>query len=433
MDVIRSKSARSTEPTAPPPNPLTLAAAKRTALRDNPGVQAAAARVRAAAALARQAQASYYPTLSAAAEVKHTEKVPDADGLTDADPYQSYGLSGTASWLVFDGFARKFNVLAARYGESSSHEAYRDARRLLIHSVAAAFYNSLLAQENILISRQDADFNRKLSEETKKRFDAGAAARSDVLNFDIRTTQAESRYVNAELDMRTAKTVLAALLGVPDAALPPDVGLGRPDQETLDQAIPTVEAELEDALEARPDLVGLEQTIRRLRAQLQAKKAEYWPTVSLTAGYGASRTDNPRFNDGRDDTSYVGLAAVWELFSGGSTRHACCEIEARLAAALEALAQTRIEIVSALRREIDAAHVARTQLRMKTDIDRMTSEVRDLVRNEYLAGRASLTRLNEAQTDLVRASGQLALARIRYWQALENVAAASGRNLTIRE
>ncbi|MBT7165579.1 MAG: hypothetical protein HN904_22570, partial [Victivallales bacterium] len=54
---------------------------------------------------------------------------------------------------------------------------------------------------------------------------------------------------------------------------------------------------------------------------------------------------------------------------------------------------------------------------------------RKLVRNEYVAGRASLTRLNEAQTDLVRAAGDLVKARIRYWQILEDVAAASAKIL----
>ncbi len=59
----------------------------------------------------------------------------------------------------------------------------------------------------------------------------------------------------------------------------------------------------------------------------------------------------------------------------------------------------------------------------------MTGETRGLVRNEYLAGRSSLTRLNEAQTDLVRARGSLALARIRFRQAGEDVASTSKRDL----
>ncbi len=44
----------------------------------------------------------------------------------------------------------------------------------------------------------------------------------------------------------------------------------------------------------------------------------------------------------------------------------------------------------------------------------------------YRAGVATLTRLNEAQTDLVRASGAAAASRILYRIALVNLNAAMG-------
>jgi outer membrane protein len=59
----------------------------------------------------------------------------------------------------------------------------------------------------------------------------------------------------------------------------------------------------------------------------------------------------------------------------------------------------------------------------------LTTRIRDYVEKAYRAGAATLTRLNEAQTDLVRASGAEAASRINYLLALQQLNAASSRIL----
>jgi outer membrane protein TolC len=59
----------------------------------------------------------------------------------------------------------------------------------------------------------------------------------------------------------------------------------------------------------------------------------------------------------------------------------------------------------------------------------LTAKIRDHIEKAYRAGVATLTRLNEAQTDLVRAAGAEAASRINYLLALQQLKAASGRIL----
>jgi outer membrane protein TolC len=194
------------------PHSLSLHEAKALALRDNPGMAAAAHRVDAAAAVLRQAQSAYYPVVSLGGNALAVRETP-GHGAGDTAPYEVYDLNGTVTWLIFDGFARGLRVEAARHAEAGAGEDHRQARRLLVQGTALAFLNALLAEESMRIARQDADFNRELSNETRKRFDVGTAAKSEVLNFDIRTTQAESRHIAAELAFRSAKTALPNYLG----------------------------------------------------------------------------------------------------------------------------------------------------------------------------------------------------------------------------
>jgi len=158
-------------------------------------------------------------------------------------------------------------------------------------------------------------------------------------------------------------------------------------------------------------------------------RSEYWPDVSLTGTADLSRIGSARLDPDDDLSAGLAVTATWDVFSGGSTRHRTRVLGAQIAEVSDAIAQRCIEITSELRRQLDAVDVAKTQVDLQGAIHGMSSEVRDLVRSEYLAGRTSLTRLNEAQTDLVRASGGLATARIRLFLAAEDLGAASGRIL----
>jgi outer membrane protein TolC len=360
----------------------------------------------------------------------HYQDVPSTDG--GGDGHQSYALNGTLSYLVYDGFARKFRVLAAQAGAEATREAHREGQRLLLQAVSSAYYDCLLGRETMLVARKDADFNQALSEETQKRFDAGAAARSDVLNFLIRTTAAESQYVQAAYEYKIARIVLAQLMGLPRGTSPDTLAPMPlpPAQDTL--KIPVLEDELNYALAHRPDYLGTEQNVSQLKATLAATKADFLPTVGVGAGYGWSRQGNPRFNDSRDASSYVGIQLTWDAFTGGSTKAQVARQEANIRSLQHSLTLARQAIVSELRQLIESAAVAKKQVELQTRIQTMTEEARKLVRNEYLAGRASLTRLNEAQTDLVKAEGNLVKARIRYWKILEDIAAASAKILIER-
>lgn len=409
---------------------LDLAEAKRITLADNPSIAAALARVDMAAAAIRESQAALFPTLSLSSSATHTEDTPLAlGGGADAATSRTYTLTGSTSWLLFDGFATHFRVAAARHNQAASREAARDVQRLLLQGVALSYYEALLAREAMTIARRDRDFNRELSAETRKRFDAGVVSRSEVLNFDIRVALADSSYLAAESDLFKARVALAELLGIPAASLP--AGLEQAPLPTAGAAtaLPDLQIELEYALANRPDYLQFLESRRRLEAERQALRGDYLPRLSVAADYGWYRLRNPRFHDDRDASSSIGLAATWDLFSGGATTAHEARLLAQAREINESINSLKQAIVAQLRQRLDASRVAGEQVTLQQRIRDLTLETRDLVRSEYMAGRAGLTRLNEAQTDLVRAEGQSAQALIRQAQVTELLAGASGRNL----
>ena len=64
------------------------------------------------------------------------------------------------------------------------------------------------------------------------------------------------------------------------------------------------------------------------------------------------------------------------------------------------------------------------QAKLSREICDITRETRDLVENEYNAGTALVTRLNEAERDLVQAQNNLALAVVNIYNSKAQLDAA---------
>jgi len=417
------------EPTAAFVGTLSLEQARETALKDNPGIAAVKTRIDSALATIELAKADFSPTVSASLSAGHTEDTPVDRDLPDVDSVRTYQTGARVKWVIFDGFARRYRLLAAQYGKTASEYAYRDAQRLLLQAVTAAFFESLLAREAMSIARQDADFNAILRDETQIRFKAGASARSDVLNFEIRTTRAESSFAAATSDYRVANILLAQLMGVSSGELPQGEEPEPLSAEDPLDNLPDFDSELAYAVTHRPDLLALHDQLAQLEMSLKEKQGEYLPTVDIEATGGLSRQSNTQFNEHRDRSSYVGLNLTWDIFTGNSTRAACARIRAGIRELSQQRSARQLSIRTELRRQLVAVLTNRQQLLLQRSVKRMTTEARDLVRSEYMAGRKSMTRLNEAQNDLVQAAGRLALVRIRFRRSLQDVSAASARIL----
>ena len=108
---------------------LDLKTAAQIALAENPTIAIAQARVEQARQLVNQARSAYWPRLDMAVSGSRV-KLSETDyqsqsamyqsifgpGYSVEDPQAYYQAGLTASWILFDGFARKFSVAAASYG-----------------------------------------------------------------------------------------------------------------------------------------------------------------------------------------------------------------------------------------------------------------------------------------------------------------------------
>ncbi|RJQ65440.1 MAG: TolC family protein [Desulfobacteraceae bacterium] len=417
---------------------LDLNTAAVIALAGNPSLAAARARVMQAAEVVRQAQAPYWPRLdtsASAARVDLSDRsleerfgfIPGftTDGIDNPENY--YNVDLTASWLIFNGFARRFALAAARYGEKAFSAAHFEAQRLLLSAVTFAYLQAQLAQENIAIAKADEAFNQRLLEEARLRYNVGTGALSDVLNFQIRGNSAKSRLIQEERTFQNNLISLAALMGVPKA--------GFPDRLRLAELAPTHPQELTEpqpaelvqtALFLRPDLQQSEWFVNQAQAGVQRAYAGYYPSISFSATYEGERRNDIGF-EGGDFGSTVGIGLNWNLFAGGLTRAQVGEAKARLIELERVRDNTAIDVASEVKQVAIQIGAAQQQLLLQETNTGLVQQQRDLVEKEYKAGVGSLVRLNEAQRDLTVSLAQLALARVALRLAWYDLQTATGQ------
>lgn len=416
------------DPAIEMPDIITLADAKRLALQTNPTVAAARQRAAAAAARWRQAAAAYYPQLTAAftATHQHDQSLDQTFGLV-VGATETYVPTLTANWLLFDGFVREFDVLAARFDVEAATAAHDDARRLLLRSVARAYFAARLAQNEIEINDADRDFNQSFYDETEKKRVRGMAPRSDALNFKIRLEKARIRSLDSSRDYRLAILVLAELLGMPTAGIvqTPDL---KPESVGMSLELAGLGTLLDTAWVTRTDLQEMKAGLNRAKAELGAAAGARFPQLFLTGDIGTFSRDDFRVE--RDNrTSSFGIIANWDVFTGGAKAAMVKAARADYAATLEDLNRLWDAIVGEIRQQLEIVRTAWEKLRIQREITAMTHGIRSDIEKEYKAGQASLTRLNEVQRDLLIARERLARNRAEYLQSSEDLAAATGEIL----
>lgn len=458
---------------------LNLEQAHRIALEQNPSLQAVAEKVEQTKTLVKQARSLYYPQVTASINalfqwLRDKDKE-DADqvleylrgtiddlndvvkslngtvasrdlrrlrrSLRDGDQYlgdvqddlddviEQYTYGVNAQYLVFDGFARKHTNAVARIGHEESQQGQLEARRLLLELVTQAFLGVQLARENLKVVDADKAFNARLLEDATAMLDYGKAPLSSVLNFEVAVKTADVRHISAEGDLRAAQLALARLMGLQDARWPEDWALcplGEVEAPSLQ--LPPLDAQLNYALEHRPDLNQKELSVNRAESEIKRRKGAFYPQVGVLAGLQENFSYNQR--PSFDSLSpQIGVGVSIDLFTGGRRKAMVSEAEHARREAEWLAYDTLLSVQFEVRDASLQLEVAQKRYLLLLDTVRVIQQTRNLVEEEYRAGKESLTRLNQSQRDLVQAEGQLALARVALRQAWFALDTATARSL----
>jgi outer membrane protein TolC len=197
-------------------------------------------------------------------------------------PFQYTDARAYASFSVFDYSLRK-SYRAAREGERAAQLSLKDARDLVVQSVANAYLLVIAGSSRVQALQAQVETDQAIYDRTADQKRAGTTAAIDVLRAHVQLEQERQQLIAQENQVAKDKLALGRVIGLPPgqqftiADTEPYLAL---DVVTPDQALRT-------AYEKRADLQSAKALVRAAEDSVRAARAERYPNLGVTADYGA--------------------------------------------------------------------------------------------------------------------------------------------------
>jgi multidrug efflux system outer membrane protein len=361
-----------------------LSALVEEAVRANPDVELAAARIEEAEALERVATSGFWPRLSADIGAGYNRLPLYGEFVNVGREFAFYRVTGVLSWEL-DLWGRVRRDREASRAELLASEAAQRGVVLSLVARVAETYFALAAQVALLdIATETAASREAALELVRQRMVGGASNKVELANAEANVAFARSAIPRARAQIGVLENTLAALLGRPPGA----VATGAPLEEQ--PTPPPVPAGLpSDLLERRPDVVEATESLHAAMARVGVAKSEYLPRIRFDGNIGVGSTDiGELFSYDAFFGSAVG-SLEQPLFEGGGIKG---NKEAAEARARQRTAAFRRVALTALR-EVSSAAIAvrftQEELEAREREAAAYAEGLDLMVQRYEVGRSS--------------------------------------------
>jgi outer membrane protein len=414
---------------AEPPAVLTLSQAVERALARQPTLEQARATVDAAQGRVEQAEAPALPQVTGTASYQRTTgnftPRPGATNSLQAPPstsFQSYNFFSfglNASQLIYDFGQTAARRRSAEANREAARAAARETELAVVLAVARSYFQALAQQELVRVAREAVANQEKHVTQVRGLVEAGL--RPDIDLARVRTDLANARValIGAENGVALARALLDQQMGAPGGSYT----LAEEQSAAVPGETGALEALLDGAMAARPELASLARARQAQEATIAALRGGYAPTLGATAGASEAGTGLDRLVP----NWVVGATLSWPLLQGGLTRgqvHEARAIMAGLVAQEQVLRlQVRVEVEQA-RLSVRAAHAAGGAA------EEALASARDQLRlaeARYTAGLGNVIELGDAQLAFTNTAAQAVQARYNLATARAELQGALGR------
>jgi outer membrane protein TolC len=411
--------------------PLTFEAALEIALRDNKALKVEHEKVHEAEGRVAEAKANFLPSANLSfqytpAQEFPTIRIPAGIFGPQEQTFQAAFTRQNIMQLDFSqplytgGRLRNTFGLQAAAADGARLTLDR-ARQQLTLQVVETFYRALLQEQGVGVAEQGVRLAEEQLAIAKTRFDAGSAARFDVLRAEVDVANARTTLIRARTAVDIAYQALRTVLSLP-AETPLTL------QGTLEQVsdLPAQEMLL-SGLDRRPDLRAI--TSQRQMAERSAAIAsgEMQPSFSLNGNLQYQEDVVSRsFLDPTNRSYTVGFAMRIPLFAtpGAVARRttARAQIQEAIHGLDAALDNGRLEVTSAYT-EWTASHEVVEAQRKALDLARESLSIAQV---SYENGLITSIELSDARQALVETEWNLAQAKFAQILAAAKTRYAAG-------
>jgi len=422
---------------------LTLEEAVDVALKNYPSVRAAMERVSAAEAGVGLARTNYLPRADMLWQGDRATRnnifglllpnstIPSMSGPVLATT-SGQGAWGSAagllfSWEPFDFGHRRAETEAARSAGNRARAEAGVTRLDVAIGTVNAYLTLLAAEQTVRAAEADVERRQVLAKSVGVLVDNQLRPGADASRAKAELARANAGWARARQQQEISRAALADILGIADGNVEAQEGpLAAPPPQGVAGGKGVTAHPFAEAQQAR---------VQEAHSEVHVLERSYYPKFNLQSavyGRGSGANVDGTFAGGAnglgiDRTNWaVGLTVTFPVLDIFSIREKRA-IQAANERAEAARYQQAIQDLTGQLRKAEASLEGARQVAEATPVE--LEAARDTEKQErarYQAGLATLVDVSEAQSLLVQAEIDDALARLAVWQNLASVAAAHG-------
>lgn len=400
-----------------PKHPLTLIEITDFALCNNPDTRLAWYEAKAAAANVGIAQSAYLPQLNGGFGTQYTANV-----FTSPHSSQTtYGPNFSLTYLLLDFGYRSNTVLSSQYAEIAANLNQNNAIQQVILQVQQAYYLVLGLQAEVAANQQSVKQAQESLTVTQALRANGIAVIGDVYQAEASHAQAELNLQTSVGNYQTALGQLATSMGLPVNTTIQLVPLRHPPSvQEITQSMPQL---LAAAKRNRPDLLASEANVRESAASLEATKASVYPTLSVEGtavpgGFLNSTTTGT--------TVTAALTLSVPIFTGFNYTYSVKKAQADFLTAQATRDQLNQQVQQQVWQAYYALKTAEQNVGTTETLLKNSLQASNQALGQYKSGVGDILTVLTTQTTLANARVQAIQAKLNWYTALSQLAAAVG-------
>jgi multidrug efflux system outer membrane protein len=335
-------------------------------------------------------------------------------------PLVDGSINLSAAWTPdFWGLYRK-QTEAARAQLLAQTWAQRTVRMTLVQQVATAYLQLRALDRQLEITKQTIKARQDSVDLTKTLESGGSAPLSDVRQAEQLLYTATSELPQLEEQIQQQENAIKLLLGEnPGPIVRNDPNALTPPPQDLPTGLPS------QLLERRPDIQQAEATLIQANAQIGVARAQFFPSLSISASGGVGGDSLSSIFDPAGKTIYGIGSLAQPLFEGGKLRG---QLKLSEATKQEMVLSYQKTIAGAFRDVSNALVALNKQRAYREQQEKLVAAAQDatrLARMRYQGGSTGYlevlttdSNLFSAQLNLVGAQEGEALALVQLYDAL---------------
>jgi len=361
----------------------------------NQTLQQSLANYNRAVALARQARASFFPTVNGGAS---TSRGSANSAVGNSVAITSDEVSLSASWEPDLWGSVRRNLESQRATVAATRAQLESTRLSLQAQVVQDYFQLRIADAQRKLFEEAVQAYQRSLELTRNRYTQGVVTRADVVQAEAQLAAAQAQYTDIEASRAQLEHAIAILVGVPPSALTieakPELARGI--------ALPNIPAVVpSQLLERRPDIAGAERQMASTNALIGVAEAAWYPVLDLSATVGYRNDQWAGLLSAPNRLWSLGASLVQTIFDGGARSASIDAAKASYDASVANYRQTVLSAFQEVEDNLATLRVLAQESVYENEAVRAARESLDLTTNQYKAGTVSYLNVITAQTTLL--------------------------------